>query len=98
RTRGALGRSRAGLRAGHHLPARLVVKEDEAAVDERPEPGRPADADFVFANLVARREPHLREVVLRGHRKEMALACEVDDLAMVGGGLLGHAPAIAEAF
>src|SRR4029077_15495019 len=72
---------RVRLRAGHRLSARLVVEEDEVAVDEGPEVDGPADADLVLLDVVERGQADLRRVRTRRHGEEAMAAGEVDDLA-----------------
>src|SRR5256885_13478734 len=96
RTRGLLRHRRVGLRAGHRLAARLVVEEHEAAVDEGPEVGGPPDAHLALLHVIAGRQPDLGSVRAGGYGKQAKAAGEVDDLSVVGGGLLRHAPALSQ--
>src|SRR5882762_7696861 len=96
RARRLLRQRRVGLRASHRLAARIVVKEHEAAVDEGPEVCRPPDPRFLLLHVLPRSEPDLRGVRARGHGKEATAPSEVDDLSVVGGGLLRHARALSQ--
>jgi hypothetical protein len=66
------------------------------AVDERPEVVAPAHAHFRLLHVVARREPDLRAIRTGRYREEVKPTREVDDLAVIGGGLLRHAPAVSQ--
>jgi hypothetical protein len=66
------------------------VEEDEAAVDERPEPGRPAHPDLVGGDFFAGGEADPRGVARGGDREHLMAAGEVDDAAVIGGRLLRH--------
>src|SRR5256885_3773198 len=68
----------------------IVVNEDETAVDERPEPSRPANPHLVRLHVLAARQSHREGVALLRHRKEAQPTREVNDLAMVGSLPLRH--------
>jgi ribonuclease R len=93
RSRGSCRRRLAGLPGlvrGRRLARSLVVEEDQAAVDERPEEGVPADADLPVERLLGGGEADLVGIALLRHREEVVRASVVEDAPVVGRHLLGH--------
>jgi hypothetical protein len=72
------------------------VEENQPAVDERPKVGRPADARLVLGDLAVPGEAHLRGRGLLRDREEMVEPREVDDLAVIGRRLPGHATPLSQ--
>jgi hypothetical protein len=65
-------------------------------VDERPEVFSPADAHLRLLHVLARGEPDSKRIGAGSDREKVKASREVDDLAVVGGGFLRHAPALSQ--
>jgi hypothetical protein len=66
------------------------VDENQVAVDEGAEVDRPAHAQLLGRHVLARGQPHLRQIGAEGHGKEVVVPGEVDDLAVIARQLPGH--------